>query len=76
MFVCVILVWEIGLVECMERNDKQTKKCVTEQKSAERPTGQMHLTVGDMLFVCCIVLLITLILKLPYFIMQDFCNID
>lgn len=30
---------------------------------------------GDV-FVCCIVLLITLILKLPYFIMQDFCNND
>lgn len=28
------------------------------------------------MFVYCIVLLITLILKLPYFIMQDFCNID
>lgn len=37
--------------------------------------GREGLTMGDV-FVCCIVLLITLILKLPYFIMQDFCNID
>lgn len=37
--------------------------------------GLVGLSLADV-FVCCIVLLITLILKLPYFIMQDFCNID
>lgn len=37
--------------------------------------GPEGLSSADV-FVCCIVLLITLILKLPYFIMQDFCNID
>ena len=67
MFVCVILVWEIGIVESMERDDRQTKKCVPESRRTGRPTGQRHLTVGDVLFVCCIVLLITLILKAALF---------
>ena len=53
-----------------------TKEHLKKDKEAMEQAGLKALTVGDVVCVCCIVLLITLILKLPYFIMQDFCNIN